>query len=357
MLRPDIGDKRRLAMTTLTESADLPAGWLRNPSFDLGFILGIAALAVISGAIVVVEPRLFVPILLADIWLLGYHHVISTFTRLCFDLESFRTHRFLVKWLPLIVLAGVVLLGAGVGLWALASLYLYWQWFHYTRQSWGVSQCYRRKAGGLLDESAWVNRLAFYLLPFWGILHRSHQDPGSFLGLELRVLPVPALAVDIAAGLAILAIAYWGVTRLIAWWQGKLPLAHTLYLLSHYAVFYIGYILIENITFGWLVINIWHNAQYIAFVWHFNNSKFKSGIDPKAKFLSTISQGGKLWRYLLVCLAISTLVYVAIKSLIAAVVAPILIYQTINFHHYIVDGLIWKARKRPIQKTLGLSGS
>jgi len=33
----------------------------------------------------------------------------------------------------------------------------------------------------------------------------------------------------------------------------------------------------------------------------------------------------------------------------------LVIYQTINFHHYIVDSIIWKLRKRPIQATLGLS--
>ena len=29
-------------------------------------------------------------------------------------------------------------------------------------------------------------------------------------------------------------------------------------------------------------------------------------------------------------------------------------YQTINFHHYIVDGLIWKVRKKPLRANLGL---
>jgi hypothetical protein len=27
-------------------------------------------------------------------------------------------------------------------------------------------------------------------------------------------------------------------------------------------------------------------------------------------------------------------------------------YQAINFHHYIVDGVIWKVRKKSLQKTL-----
>ena len=38
-------------------------------------------------------------------------------------------------------------------------------------------------------------------------------------------------------------------------------------------------------------------------------------------------------------------------------VPVILFYQTVNFHHYIVDAMIWKARKKPIQKVLALSES
>jgi hypothetical protein len=35
----------------------------------------------------------------------------------------------------------------------------------------------------------------------------------------------------------------------------------------------------------------------------------------------------------------------------------IIIYQTINFHHYIVDSIIWKARKKPMREALGLKGA
>jgi hypothetical protein len=36
-----------------------PAAWLRSRSFELWFILGIAALALLSGAVVVARPSLF----------------------------------------------------------------------------------------------------------------------------------------------------------------------------------------------------------------------------------------------------------------------------------------------------------
>ncbi len=347
-------------MAAISEQTGFQPGWLRGPGFDLTFVAGIAAIALLSGVAVMVEPALFVPILLLDLWLLGYHHVIATYTRLCFDRQSLANSRFLLFGLPPLVLAGTAALAFGAGFWAVASLYLYWQWFHYTRQSWGVSQVYRRKAGGLADDPEQLSKLSFYLLPLWGILYRSYQAPERFLGMELKVLPVPGLLVDAVGVLALAGLGWWLFNRLLAWRRGRLALAHTAFVLSHHVVFFVGYILIEDITHGWLVINIWHNAQYILFVWLFNSNRYRSGPDPQAKFLSEISQPGNAWRYFLVCFAISTLIYLAIDQAagtLAVVGLPValVIYQTINFHHYIVDSLIWKVRKRPLQKVLDLN--
>jgi hypothetical protein len=38
----------------------------------------------------------------------------------------------------------------------------------------------------------------------------------------------------------------------------------------------------------------------------------------------------------------------------AGLAGTIVLYQIINFHHYIVDSIIWKVRSNPIAQTLGL---
>ena len=81
-------------MAIATSPDTTAPGWLRSRSFDLTFIVGVAALAIASGWLVVNDPRLFAPILLLDLWLLGYHHVIATYTRLCFDRASFKRTSF-----------------------------------------------------------------------------------------------------------------------------------------------------------------------------------------------------------------------------------------------------------------------
>ncbi len=344
-----------MALATTHEDA-IPVGWLRGRDFDLCFILGIVALGLVSAWVVIEEPRLLIPVVLADQWLLGYHHVVSTYTRLCFDRESLAAHRFIVFQLPFLVLAGVLALAIGFGLWTLPTLYFYWQWFHYSRQSWGVAQVYRRKAGNnAATEQGWLFQATFYLMPLWGVLHRSYQDPDRFLGMEVRTLPVSGWIVDAVGIAAFAALAWWFAGRAIAYWRGRLPLAHTLYLLTHFAMFYIGYIVIDDITIGWLAVNVWHNAQYILFVWMFNNNRFKGGIDPKARFLSTISQTNKVWLYFLSCLGISTAVYLTLEFSVGALPLLLLSYQVINFHHYIADAVIWKVRRKSLQKTLGLT--
>ena len=349
-------------------------GWLRGTSYDLALIFGTFLLALASGLIVVWQPWLFFPVLLADLWLLGYHHVIATFTRLSFDRESLKENRFLVFYLPFLVLAATVTLAITFGAWMIASIYLYWQWFHYSRQSWGISRVYERKSGGLVDDNPLFSQLCFYLVPIYGILYRSWQAPETFILNEVRVIPMPELAVDIVGIAALISILAWLWTRLQAWRQGRLAIAHSAFMASHIAVFLIGYRLIEDITYGWVVLNVWHNAQYLLFVWLFNANKFKDGIDEKSPFLSGISQSNAKWRYFLSCFALSTVIYLVLDATSSAIessawwstdyfnlaiAAPVtvIIFQTINFHHYIVDSRIWKVRSKPIQETLGLSKS
>tara|TARA_R110002110_G_scaffold404606_1_gene623023 strand:- start:25398 stop:26444 length:1047 start_codon:yes stop_codon:yes gene_type:complete len=344
------------------DSVSIEVAWLRNKRFDITFIVGVTLLALGSGALVVAEPSLFPLILLLDLWFLGYHHVISTFTRLCFDRQSIKQNHFFLFYLPIIILVSVVSLVTFIGIWTIPTLYLYWQWFHYTRQSYGVGQAYKRKSKQTWNENEWASKFAVYLLPLWGILYRSYQAPEKFLFMDIKVIPVSALVVDIVGIMAMVSICVWGLMRLNTWRKSKLPLAHTLYMFSHFTIFYVGYIYIEDITYGWLVINVWHNAQYILFVWLFNNNRFKSGIDSKSYFLSAISQTANMKYYFLACLGISTLLYFSIKSSISLIDTAILplgliVFQTINFHHYVVDGFIWKMRKKPLQKILAINES
>jgi hypothetical protein len=341
--------------TRMTVLAAPEGLWLRGRTFDTGFILGTAAVALLAGYAVARDNSLFVPVLVLDLWLLGYHHVIATFTQIAFDAASVRQHRFLVLGLPPLVALGTFAIAGVFGLWAVVSLYLYWQWFHYTRQSYGISQAYARKSSRTLDDVG-LTKAALYLLPLWGILHRSAQAPAKFLRLEVRVLPIPEMLADAVGVCAVAVLAYWAIGRARAWRAGRLPVAHTLYLLSHFTVFFVGYIAIPSIDYGWLTINIWHNAQYILFVWLANNRRFEGAVHPEHRLLSMISQRRNVALYFVVCLAVTVAVYLAIRSVLTAVTVAsvgymLLIYQSLNFHHYVVDAVIWRGNRRKLARS------
>jgi hypothetical protein len=345
-------------MATSATSTSLPLssvdtrGWLRNVTFDLHFIVTIALVAIAAGCLAVGQPRLFALFLMLDVWLLGYHHVVSTFTRLCFDRASFQENKFLVIYLPVIVIVATLAAVKVFGGWVLPTTYLYWQWFHYTRQSYGIERAYRWKADKNAFIDDYVATRTLYILPIFGILYRSWQQHDTYIGMSLFSFPVPTFVVITAGVVAAIASTYWFCQQLYAYWHGRLATAHSMYVASHLAVFFVGYYLIEDITAGWLVLNIWHNAQYILFVWLFNNKRFKNEVDPNSKFLSTLSQSKHVIYYMGFCVAISTVIY---QLLIQAtdmssyqsktITVTLIALMVLNFHHYVVDGIIWK-RKR-----------
>lgn len=340
-------------------SSSLP--WIRNAQFDMMFIVGLLALSVITGLVILWEPSLFYPILVIDLWFLGYHHVISTFTRTCFDKESFQEHKFLmVGLLPIVIFVtlGIVWL---FGLWTVVTVYFYWQWWHYTRQSWGISRAYRGKDREAIYEDGWLDQAIFYAIPIFGIISRSAEQHPTFIGMELWSFPVPPVVAEFSGYVAMALLVYWCLARIRAAALGKLATIHTLYMATHFAIFYLGYIATSDITLGWLMINIWHNAQYILFVWMYNNKRFSNGIDPNAKILSYISQNGRMWLYMLTCIAVTGVIYWGVLRTLdwlffAGLSATIVLYQIVNFHHYLIDTKIWKLRKPKLQKTLEIDG-
>ncbi|MFK8017499.1 MAG: hypothetical protein AB8G17_18895 [Gammaproteobacteria bacterium] len=349
----------------MSATQSIPTPWLKSPRFDLSLIVGVAALGLASGAVVVANPDWFWVMLTADLWLLGYHHLIATFTRLTFDKQSFAEHRFLILGLPWLVALSVTGLCLSFGVWLLPTIYLYWQWFHYTRQSEGISKAFRGKARERFVGDQNLTRVVFWLVPLAGLLKVSSRDPEQFLNLPIKTLPVPPMLADLAVAIALAAVLVWLFQHLRAWTRGELALPYVLYMASHFTLFFVGYVVIESLNFGWLAINVWHNAQYVLFVWLYNNRRFRGEVSAEHPFLSTISQNNRFVLYIAVCLSISTAFYFFVgHSLISflrsstglgAIAVALIVYQTLNFHHYIVDSVIWKLRKKPIRNNLGIT--
>jgi hypothetical protein len=334
-------------------------GWLRSVRFDGVFIVGVTALALLTGVLVVGQPRLFPIVVFLDLWLLSYHHVIATFTRIAFDRASFREHRFLILVLPVLVVGGTVSAVLVAGPWILPTTYFYWQWLHYTRQSYGISRIYQLKTATHATTRDRLGNGMLYLVAAAGVLHRSSQGWTELLGFPLRMIPVPPLVAQAATALAGAVVLMWLARELRAARAGRIDAAYALYLASHLVIFAVGYFIVPDINSGWLVVNVWHNGQYLLLVWMYNNNRFRTPGAPPRGLLARISQDGYGVIYAVTCLLVTTLFYATLDralGLFAASTLPLMliVYQAINFHHYVVDAVIWKVRKKPLRETLGV---
>lgn len=318
-------------------------GWLRTPGFDLVLIGGVLALALALGAIGTASPSAFLAVLLVDLWVFAYPHVASTWTRV--DLTR---HRFLILALPPLVLAATAATAWMWGAVALNTIYFYWQSAHYTRQSDGIARAYRRAAGApAAGRDRWTDAVV-YAFPIWGVLHRIDQRPTAFYGAPFLCPPLPAGAATLAGAVALGSLVVWAVGRASALRAGEPVLGGTLHVLSHVVITSVAYFALEDITQGWLFVNIWHNAQYLLFVWAANARRFHGGQgaaeSPRLAWLSQPSNA--LW-YAVACLGVGAAFYLALGRTTAVLpqdVLPVVlvVHLAVNFHHYLVDAVIWR---------------
>ena len=353
-----IPSSRPSNVVTITRPTSLaPSKRLDGRTFDGALIGGVFAMAMLTALAMAFAPSLFGAILVADLWLLGYHHVIGTFARVGFETDGFKRYRALFTWVPVAVIVAVAALALGVGAWTLPSIYLYWQWWHYTRQSYGVAQLYRLKTGD--PERSLREMMAIvYLLPLTGILYRSYQGPAEFLGVELKVIPVGPELVTAAAVASVATLGLYAFRQLGALRDGTFSLPYNAFLASHLIVFGIAYFTM-SIDHGWLVVNVWHNSQYLLMVWLFNNKQFKDQILPERPLASKLSNRKHIALFFGATLAVSTVAYFVLgvtAGLLTSSAFPLALmaYQAINYHHYIVDTFIWKSRRPKVREELGL---
>jgi hypothetical protein len=342
-----------LRRTAVSEMA-APRSYIRSREFDTTLLAAPIGAGLAAALVVTADPRLYPILLVVDLWLLGYHHVIATYTRLAFDPTSLRKNRFLAVDLLVLVTLGTLALALTAGAWVIATAFLYLQWFHYMRQGYGIARMYYRatpdgKVPGSRDVAA---DLTIYLVPIYGIAARSATMGDKFLGLPVKTLVLPEAIITMLGIAAAAAVIGWVVKSTRAAMAETLDLEYAAFVASHIGIFLVAYIFVDDVNAGWLAINVWHNLQYVLVVWMSNAKRYAGGVDPSARFLSRLSQPGRVLMYFACCLAITTIVYAAIDRFTVLVLGggmaiTVGIYMGINFHHYIVDALIWKRRKAP----------
>ena len=334
-----------------TPAGARPRSFVWNGTFDATLLVAPITLGLLAAAVVTANPALYAAVVVADLWFLGYHHVVSTYTRLGFSSRSLRRNRFLAVDLLLAIVLATTGLALTAGAWTVASAFLYLQWFHYMRQGYGISRMYFRstaegQAGVARDV---VANSVIYIVPVYAIAHRSTTMGDMFLAMPVRTLAPPQALVTMLAIASAVAVGAWFARMGLRVAAGTADIRYEGFILSHVVIFLAGYVWIDDANVGWLAINVWHNLQYVLVVWMVNVKKYSGRVDADEPLLSRISQPGRPVTYFVCCLLITTLVYLGLNRFTVLVMggglaATLGLYMGINFHHYVVDALIWKRR-------------
>jgi hypothetical protein len=331
--------------------SDTPRACIKNEAFDLGLLILPLAAGLGAAAAALANPGLFTTLLLTDLWLLGYQHVFASYTRLAFTADALRRNRVFAVDLLVLVTAAMLALALMTGFSVVATAFFYLQWFHYVRQGAGLARMYLRATpeGQIAGSRDVTTDLLIYLVPIYAIAARSSTIGATFLGLPVKALVLPDEAITALGFAAAIAGVMWILRSVVGFARGTVDTLYTGFVLSHVAIFLIAYVGIADVNTGWLTIDVWHNFQYVLLVWMMNQKEYAGGVDSSATLLSRISQPRRAIAYFFTCVAISTVLYLVLGSVVYAMggglTMAVGLYIGLNFHHYVMDALMWKRRR------------
>ena len=222
----------------------------------------------------------------------------------------------------------------------LLAAYL-WAYYHLVRQHWGFVALYRRRQGegagpewldkALLWTGALYPYLRFTLTP-------AYARGGLPVLLSGGVAEQVRLALDLAFGL--------GAPALLVLWlrearAGRLAPGPRHLLIAIVAVFHVAVFgLLDDLLPITATLTIFHNLQYHRIVWQYEAGKGRRPLGGLVPYLGAGVVLGMLWY---VPRAVGP--HLAGASLLGNVCMGL--GWGVAFHHYLVDGRIWRLRRVP----------
>lgn len=300
--------------TRRSTAVEAPRIWMRSPSWDLGWLIGSAAvvplglLAVWSG----VSADL---INLGVTLLVGGPHLFSTYLATYLDPRFRRSHRPLLVATTLLVPAVVWTLGL-LDYPTLLSFFIFAASAHVLQQNAYLAGVYRSRAGH--PEPAWsrwidwgVLGLSFYPIASWKLAR------GEFFLGDVQIL-IPAFAkttaacATISAAFAAFVLAWMGKTAW-EWRRGALnPPKTILIAFTGVVAFFIPLAASgERMELAFQTVNFWHSIQYLGLVWLVLQLRRERG-QLDSPFLRRLA-GPSAWPFYGVCAAVT----VALLALVA----------------------------------------
>ncbi len=220
----------------------------------------------------------------------------------------------------------------------LAFAYL-WAYYHLVRQHYGFLSLYRRRAG---EHSPAGNRLDSAILwagCLYPYLRFSVSDSYAQSGLPPLLpeawLPTARLAIDVVFGLIMVILVAWMISgRVEPFRLGPKHLLLAVVIGFHVMVF----TLLDNLLTITATLTIFHNLQYHRIVWQYERGHGRMPSGGLVRYLTLGALLGLAWygpRVMGVAIVDSSLARNVLLGL----------GWGVAFHHYLIDGMIWRVRR------------
>jgi len=354
----------------MPSSAPRPSPWLFGPGPDLLFgcgllyVLAFGLFLVAGPELRSAQPSLLFPVLILA---LGVPHYGATLLRVYERRHERRAYVVFSVWVTLVI--GALFL-ASLRTAALATflvtLYLTWSPWHYTGQNYGIAVMFLRRGGVALDPGTKRWLYLSFLLSFALVFLQMHTDAARMSDLPIGYtseqgavfvpLGIPlGLALGLAGPLCLAYVAALGVVafrlRGQAAWRALAPAA--LLTVSQLLWFSLPYALqllrvapgldplswkFRGHYFTWIAAA--HFIQYLWITAYY--ARQSSGWSGHARFYGkTALAGAAPWTLPFLLLGPQ-----AFGPLSADAGLALLVAATVNIHHFVLDGAIWKLKGR-----------
>ncbi|MFM2376544.1 MAG: hypothetical protein RLZZ165_1641 [Bacteroidota bacterium] len=359
-------------MTTARQGAKTWQPWIHSARVDLAFIIAPAFLVTL---VVLLFPRWFQDNaeMAPWAWLLlivgvDVAHVYSTLWRTYLDPTEFARHRVLLTYTPIAVWVGGMLLYA-IGAMLFWRVLAYLAVFHFVRQQYGFMAVYARRDARSKAERYW-DAFTIYTITLYPILFWHTHLPRNFSWfvegdfIDLGAVGLQGVGRWIHAG----AVLAYLVKELKMSARRGFNVPKNLIVLGTGLSWYCGIILCNGDLAFTATNVVSHGLPYIAMVWMYGRKKHVSAPlrpapNPWMKFgfrlaflpvflglllaLAYLEEGlwdGLVWRDHEGLFPWADALPFLRDAATLSVVVPLLSLPQVT--HYIVDGFIWKLRRK-----------
>jgi hypothetical protein len=284
-------------MTTSAPALRAPNLWLRDPRWDLTFLIGSAVLAAVPLSLFYIFGVSTTVINFLVAGLIGGPHLYSTYGFTVVEPGFRRTYGWLL--LPCILLPlGVGWLAAN-NMTLLLTIFFFWASVHVLHQIAYITDAYRHKDPR--PRSAW-NRAIDYGLIFTGLypLASAKLIRGEFVVGGDRPLLVPEFARKEWIPYAVIALfltflVLYVVKTIREHREGRLNLPSVV-LISVTTAVSLAIPTFSNLDVSFQGYNTWHSFQYLALVWYINSLRKENG-EITNRWVSAVSGAGRHWAF------------------------------------------------------------